>query len=890
MRTGNYWPNRFRRLKQAKRKLPGPSNDRQSTMKASNQLTAPSGVADTKPQGEKKSDQNGGAGAGPGGARGAGDGERELFSALRAGELIPEDSARGARGIDPVGAPVTLDPLAVLGGARTSGAWPVPVAVGLDLLWPGAGWPGTDTDFIGRAIMAIAGGRAWAAQFAPEREREYFETLPAREPERVELDENGNPLVVWSLAVREPAPEQGVSVKRARRVRRKSPVLSIHSSGMAAKAARYVERSGGRVGSISSTSLDEACADAIGGGWEAWRTWSYVHGDVWTLPAERYVFGECWRAAHKSLTRNGGWTGRKAKGHVSAVKSEPLDADSVKIAAASVAAWSAANDGNWPEESIWHERRAGVRFVWRALVHSLPSCRGTAAATARRFARQRAKFVGGLVWGLSVHDSAARAGYASDRAAGEALKTGQVDSRLALAASKHWRKLPYFAGLLRDLRAAGLAAGAAVKANRAAAVLGSGAYGIAVAPGAPLGAQFAPVARAVPFIGTEVRAPVAPLPTVKFRVYSSLGARGRAELAGEVRAARDGVGAVHALTFAAQFAPVGSRVNQWRPVAHRRAVVCSGGGADVRAARAAVVVAQSLVHHARAAGRVRVAPGVQFTPSGVRAGRAGRGGSTYALRVAPGVARLMLAGALIDLRAAKSELRAVLRFHSAARRAGDAVTSLTITPTGSLHARPGGARARHLARRARFTIPLAAARDLMRPAQADVRLSKRVFESAVKVKELRSRVVARRPQFCQPVGVCGVHLAPVRGTWVYAPALQKLAVARRARIRAVLYARGRKAIVRRARAKQAADFSTALAGWRRTYLQRADSGSVAPVAPVESVESISPVARRARKSKRSGTVARKSSEVKPSAPFNPVWSEAIGPVWVRAGEPSAAVA
>jgi hypothetical protein len=247
--------------------------------------------------------------------------------------------------------------------------------------------------------------------------------------------------------------------------------LNLNGGGCAARAARWLwkrraVRGQGEGGAMpSSTSIEAAAADAAGA---MWQTLSRRRGVV---PAhwERSRFVALlwrvgWRAAKASISATG-FTGDN-----SAMPSTvPLDAGELAIEARSLQTW-ADNSGVPIETTDVTARRAVNSFLWRSLV-PMGRARGGAAATARKAAIQRARFLIRLNHGQGVPDASRLAGYESPRAALEAMRKAKVIETLKQAAGAGWRKLPGLASLAERARLAGAAAGRAVKRARAVASL-----------------------------------------------------------------------------------------------------------------------------------------------------------------------------------------------------------------------------------------------------------------------------------------------------------------------------------------------------------------------------------------------------------------------------------
>lgn len=243
---------------------------------------------------------------------------------------------------------------------------------------------------------------------------------------------------------------------------------SLNSGGMASRAARYVWCKRGV--EPSSESIVEAAAAAAGAVWEHWTGLEALLG----VPSFSYQVGGLaavgWRAAFRSLTASA----RAVNGrHAEAVACVPLDGAAAAVDRESVARWArVGDDGERPGRAD-----AARRFARRCAVDWLAGVLGAArGGRGGQAARAQVTLLAWIVCGADWARAAAAARFASPLAAVESFRAGKVWHRLEAAAVG--RQTERERALVRALRVAGLAAGAAVKVQRERAS-GAGARGVA---------------------------------------------------------------------------------------------------------------------------------------------------------------------------------------------------------------------------------------------------------------------------------------------------------------------------------------------------------------------------------------------------------------------------
>ena len=380
-------------------------------------------------------------------------GEGRGVASGQGGETI----AGGARGIASCGASVaSADWQAVLGVYTPSVRDTVP-----DWVFSNRG-----ADWIAGQIVIMAAGRHYAATEGVEAARGESgepESAPLVASEVYERGEPGRAGIIWRQAERTDGVRQVESEPRTGL--RPTGRVTLNSRGMAMNAANFVTEKRSLFGfsGISATALADSASDAIAAGWQAWLEYSYLCGERWTVQTERYIRGEMWAAAHKSITKLGGFCGREAH----TVRTESLTGEEAQTSRESIEAWRAKHGGSEPTTAPVEDRREACRFVWRALVASLPVAKGAGSASARRFAKQRAVFIIRMIHGESWERAAILSGFASGKGARESLAKGKVTAQLRLAAGKDWQAIPAIRALAQFARLAGIAAGRAVKAQRA---------------------------------------------------------------------------------------------------------------------------------------------------------------------------------------------------------------------------------------------------------------------------------------------------------------------------------------------------------------------------------------------------------------------------------------
>ena len=242
------------------------------------------------------------------------------------------------------------------------------------------------------------------------------------------------------------------------------------TAGIAGSEARRWEALRGTTPSDSAR--DDAASAAAGAVWIAWRAWESVCGDVQPAQFSDRTFRRVlWRAGARAAfgaLRNCGFTGDRADEMASAA---PLDAKEIVEAVEELSAHFAGEHilsareiaDNEIEQARRAKRGRVARWLWQALVPA--PARGAGAAQARRTGIQRAKLMIGLLYGRGMGEAAKQAGFAG--IAGALKSVGAVWPALGEAIARQWNKSDTGAALAKSARLAARKAALAIRANRA---------------------------------------------------------------------------------------------------------------------------------------------------------------------------------------------------------------------------------------------------------------------------------------------------------------------------------------------------------------------------------------------------------------------------------------